>query len=321
MNIKTLFEKSHRRIICLVNKYFLGGVELLRLCYKKKSHEIILVLSNPLGDCVYGLAYADSLRLERNKELSIYSDIRRKSLVESYHINANVIYLSCDSKDWLRMQYMNGCKWYVLLGKRYGVYNIVPWVVYPFDRYEKLSALDLIRDRMFEISTNSPIHYPNFSDYRIQAIDGFDQIKDRVVVINPYSGSMNKFDSSFFVEVSNKLKENDFIVYTNVVGDQKVVEGTHRLECTVEELYAICDNIPLVVSVRSGIIDLCISAKTNFFVIYFLKKYRNKAKGFWGQYNLSAWKTNNVEEVIFEDRQQAMKSFNNFLSKIVKMHN
>ena len=308
----SIFHKIEKRILKMV----LGGAELLILIRQRKSDEIYLILSNPLGDCVYGLAYADSLRRDKQKQMTIFTNSKWKSLVENYRLDAHCVYLAGDSKEWTHMQLINSCKWYVLLGKRFGVYNVVPWIVYPFHKYDSVDCLSLIRDKMFELSTAPTLQHPDFSQHEITCIENFDKFKDRIVVINPYSGSMNKFDTTFFSEISRRLQDKGYTVYTNVVGNQNVIEDTLRLECSIEEMYAICNKIPLVVSVRSGIIDFCISAKTKFFVLYFLDKFKGNGKGFYGQYTLLPWDTGNVKEEIYHDKTTALASFDKYVNDL-----
>ena len=59
-----------------------------------------------------------------------------------------------------------------------------------------------------------------------------------------------------------------YVVFTNVVGQQEAVKGSHELRCSIYELYSIACQISLIVSVRSGIIDLLIPSGISMFVLY-----------------------------------------------------
>ncbi len=300
------------RVYLKLKSFVLGYRTLKNLKKRKGKDEIFLILSNQLGDCVYGLAYAESLREKSGKKLIIISDTRRKNLIESYHIDAEVVYLEKDSKEWRGTQCLNGSPYCIKKGIKWGIFNVVQWIVFPHDRYPNRSALDLIRREMLGLDKDATLSYPDFSNWPIRSIDDFENKKSHIAIINPYSYSMADVDFQLFDELSEILTGSGYLVYTNVIKDQKAVKCSERLDCPIEEFWAICNQVPLVISVRSGIIDLTIGTKANFFVLYFLSDKRS-GPGFYGQYTLKSWNTHNVEEVIYQDRYQCINAFNNFL--------
>lgn len=315
MTLTLFISKAYNKTLGKLFSVIIGLIEVGILAFFKKKDEIILIMSNPLGDCVYGLAYANALKINKQKNLIIISDRKRKRLIESYKIEAKIISLEGTSREWKWTQYLNGSRLCVLIAMRLGIYNIVPWVVCSMKKYKDSNALDLIRDKLFHLPNTAKIAYPDFSNEPIKSIPDFEKNKNRIAIINPYSTSMDDVDFEFFNQVSLKLIHRGYIVYTNVVGNQKAVTGGEKLCCPIEEFYAICNQVPLVVSVRSGIIDFTISANTIFYIVYFLCQFKGISDGFAGQYALNAWKTNNVEEIVYSDIDSNLAYFENFLNK------
>ena len=81
------------------NSFLLGYRTLKNLKNRKENNEIYLILSNQLGDCVYGMAYANSLKKTAGKKLIVFVESRKKNLIESYHIDADVVYLDKNSRE------------------------------------------------------------------------------------------------------------------------------------------------------------------------------------------------------------------------------
>ena len=315
MTLSLFISKAYKKSIGRLFNTIIGLLEVGVLAFRKKNDEIFLITSNPLGDCVYGMAYANALKENKQKKLVIISDRKRKRLIESYKIDAKIISLDGASREWKWTQHLNGSRLCVLIAKKLEIYNIVPWVVCSMNKYKKSNALDLIRDKMYSLPKSAKIAYPDFSNEPITSIPNFKQNKDRIAIINPYSTSMDDVDFEFFNHISLKLLERGYIVYTNVVGSQKAVTGGSKLNCSVEEFYAICNQVPIVVSVRSGIIDFSISANTNFYIVYFLDQFKDKGDGFAGQYALDAWKTNNVDESVYSNIESNLAHFEKYLNE------
>ena len=144
-----------------------------------------------------------------------------------------------------------------------------------------------------QVDLNSPV----------VSIDSFKVKKGKIIVINPFSNSMGDGYIDLWEDIADSLIQKGYILYTNVVGEQKPVKGTLPLKCSIEELYVISSQIPLVISIRSGIVDFCVSSGGDFYVIYF-----NNSEGLSPLvsesmkyiYRLSDWGTNNVIESYYE---------------------
>ena len=144
----------------------------------------------------------------------------------------------------------------------------------------------------------------------VKAIPNFAKIKDKVIVMNPYSKSLSEFTMALYENMCTYLIENGYIVYTNVVGSQKPIKESYELRCSIEELYMIAGKIPAIVSVRSGILDFLIPSKANMFVIY--ENCRGRLKK---MYHLANWQ---ISSVIHEIYCENSKSENNIILNELK---
>ena len=117
--------------------------------------------------------------------------------------------------------------------------------------------------------------------------------------------------------IADNLFLRGYIVYTNVMKHQKEVKDTKRLECSIIELYNICNEIPLFVSVRSGIIDFTISSRCDKVVIWYMDSSIS-LKSLKNICNLDAWGITNVYSIYHINKQDTIYGFNKYLECLAK---
>lgn len=152
--------------------------------------------------------------------------------------------------------------------------------------------------RAFGLNDDAPVQYHALKRAPVRSIPDFETICARTVVLNPYSNSavMDTAGEAFFEEACRLLKSRGYTVYTNTIRDQRPVSGSLTLRCSLEEMLSIADRIPLVVSLRSGLLDLLAPTGVNMFVTY------NKLWfSIW--YNMKGWNcSGKVREVYYEEK-------------------
>ena len=94
-------------------------------------------------------------------------------------------------------------------------------------------------------------------------------------------------------EMIEWLHIHDYEVYCNAIGKQETMENCKRLECGLNELYMIADNIPIFISVRSGIVDWLVKTRSQKIVIY----PRSLPKEWISLYTMKQWKVDNIVEI------------------------
>lgn len=305
-------------IIKKIYKYYIvrpiRAQRLLRVLVKhKKQNDAFLITSYQIGDMIYAMAYANALsqRLKsEGKQLIMYLAENRKPFLNLYEFDFEVrLWDNTDTHMMKSMQDLNLSHRNVLKGLKKDIYTAVAPCMLSDQKSNHRDCLDIIRNDMFFVP-DAPIQYPRFENAPVTAIPDFETIKDRVVVINPYSNAIKgRFD--IFDMISEYLVSKGYIVYSNVIKEQVPAKGSKPLDCSVFEFFNICNKIPLVVSIRSGIIDLTISANTRFFVIY---PERRLHDGFYNIYTLKAWQTKNVvEEAVHSSNESTMEHFKKFI--------
>lgn len=162
---------------------------------------------------------------------------------------------------------------------------------------DRTDCITAIR-RVFGLSDDAPVQYHALTRAPVRSIPGFESACDRIVVLNPYSNSaeLSAAGEAFFEETCGLLKSRGYTVYTNTIKDQKPVAGSLALCCSLEEMLGIAERIPLVVSLRSGFLDLLVPTGVNMFVIY------NKQWHYiW--YNMKGWNCpGKVREIYYEEK-------------------
>lgn len=244
---------------------------LLYLLLKKKRGQIIILPTTAIGDTLYILSFWLQLYdISKQGKIQIYISNRYKKVTETFSPQIKgVEYLKHSSlKLWFLLTlsaglYNSGA---IKIAKKCNIYSAIPRV---YASWLKGVNLNGTRNQLSHILNIplTPIVCHNLSKVPVQAIDDFQNIKSKICVMNPFSYSM-KSSGSLYEKIAEELSNQGFIVYTNVIGSQKAVRGTLSLEVDLEELFSIACEIPLIVSVRSGILDFLIPSKINMFVIY-----------------------------------------------------
>ena len=259
----------------------------------KYREKIVLVTSASIGDLVYLLSVLNNIKEEKCGNYILVCDKRKEYLVKQYNLKIAVEYYNLNTELGHAIFYnFNSSKWFGKLGKRCGIINTIPWVMYGFNDEETISQLVEI---LSLANGNIALQFPKPSFIStISSIDNYCQIKDKIVLINPYYASEEK------CEIYNELKiitdnliSKGFLVYCNVVNEQKAYPGTFPLRCDLDELFKIANEIPYVISVRSGILDYIASTQSKKIVIY----PKSLPANWINSYSLTQWKVSNVIEI------------------------
>ncbi len=273
------------------------GYKHLKHIQDERPNSAIFITSYALGDLVYALACIEVWhKMNPEKKIVLIADPNKKEIIESYSSFDEVLYYGRNTKLGKQiLVHLNGSWFYSFVGRNRGIYNTIPEQIY--GRKLGRNNLDLLKDYL-QLPNNSEIVYPKPQKVEITSIPNFGKSKDKIVVINPYSsGNTICRCTELLNKIVDVLKDKGFIVYSNIVGEQEPLNGTDPLRCDLLEMYSIADEIPLVVSVRSGIVDWIVSTNSKKFVIY----RGNSSDGFSKMFNLKAWGIENCKEVYMEN--------------------
>ena len=283
---------------------------LRRLRKQKADDEVIITLFPHQGDVFYGMLYAEQFKRETGKKICVYCCETLVNMVKKYSCVDRMIVYSKKSIAPYSVIFFSTMRYKFGRKDNYdGIIATVP----PRDCFRGRAATEVYRDRIYKIkSDNKGLYIPDFAP--IKSIPDFEANKDKIVVLNPYSFS-HGYNRKLFEAIVVELKNMGYIVYTNAVPKfgQEVIKGSLRLDCSVEELYAIVQQIPIFLSVRSGIVDVMVSGQGNLFVLYIKKSWMRQ---YYAIRDLNP--KINTEEAVWlnkKDTPRVINRIKDFLSK------
>ncbi len=247
-----------------------SGMKLIdRICERRPTGSTVVFAGPNMGDVLYMMAFVEEYRRQNPGKRIIVATIKSyaRAYLPRYGGYDEVAIISHHA--WTRFAKL-GSDFEV---SRYGYSRDVKFmqVLRGFSE-EYVSVMSRLRNIVFGVGDGAPIRYHQTPPPPgVTAIENFDEVCARVVVINPYSRSMHfrKSDFPLLSSLAEKLSRRGYLVYTNTVGDQLPVKGTKELRCSLPELYAIAGKIPLVVSTRSGVLDYIVGSGVNIYAVYF----------------------------------------------------
>lgn len=273
--MKKMYGKFNLKLFPLVS-YYGCYFAFAYLWLIKKKNQIILAPTSAIGDLLYPLSFLQSMDAwtkEKNKKILFYVSDRYKDIIETFekpNSRIEFVFLKHCGLMHLFLLMTGGCKDHPKLNsfsKNSGILMPIPNVCKSFFLHkDKPKGSRQQLSVIFGLPL-SPVSLHNLPSIEINSIENFEKKKQKICILNPYSYSMYT-PQPLFETLSNELKNKNYIVYTNVVHGQKEIQGTIPLECSLRELYSIAKQIPLIVSLRSGILDFLIPSGISMFVIY-----------------------------------------------------
>lgn len=303
MKAVEFIKKGIGKVCKKTSDFIVASVGYYALLAKKNKNDSIFLTSCAIGDTVYGLAYIEEYkRNHSDRKTVVIAEKSKKQIVNSYRGIDDVLYYDKNSAcGRCYLLKLNASKYYAHKLAKHNIYNIIPWVKYGYHE-DGGDCLQLLRDIMGLQDNANPVCFsPSDSDDAISNIDGFETVRNHTVVVNPYTGNKDFSECRQFLEQAvEHLNEIGFVVYCNAIKGQSVIEGARRLDCSIRELYSICDKIPLVISIRSGIMDYLVGTNSNKIIVY----PENRTQAFKDMYTMAAWKKDNIWEIsIGENRE------------------
>ena len=285
------------------------NTQLKKLIAEKHDDEIYIIAGRAIGDTCYELSCTQALS-ERwpEKKVVIVSKEKYSKMLQSYVVNDRVKLKLFSLEDIEKIKDTTLQRF--LARKNH--------IIFPFPMAWQFNGEDMlcrISKDAFNLPDDSPISYPTPKREPVTSIQDFATNKHRIAVVNPYSHSMST-DITLFEAVADELHQRGFTVYTNVVGNQEIVRGTLPLRCSIYELYNIACEIPIFVSIRSGICDYLSSSGINMFVIFMW------TESMYRLFTLKCWKgSGKLREIYGSEKYSAediRKNFQIFLDELAQ---
>lgn len=90
----------------------------------------------------------------------------------------------------------------------------------------------------------------------------------KTVIISPYAKSVALLPESLWSDLVDDLTERGYEIYTNVVGDEKQLEGTKPISPTIAEMKTAVEQAELFIGIRSGMCDVIKTAGCRKIALY-----------------------------------------------------
>ena len=283
-----------------------------KITRRKKPDTMVFASFAAIGDLLYSLAFLEEIKKrEPARKIVVLTLARFRHIVESFGGYDELVLIPDRGLAWFRYKSL-----VAHLGLEHQLFqnNIIigPWAYISKERKDE-SYIQAMRTK-FGLKQDTPIHYHAVSPKSVTCIPQFEELHTKVVVLNPYSRSENldSIETTFFEQACALLTQMGYIVYTNTIKNQMPIRGSKSLHCSLEELLGIASKIPLIVSIRSGILDYLIPTGIHMFVIY-------NNPWFYTWYNLSSWNGQGVYKEILgtqHNKANLMSIFKDYLTEL-----
>lgn len=125
---------------------------------------------------------------------------------------------------------------------------------------ENLNMLDRFKKDALKIPIDTPFVYPIIDEISAESAAEINEQyildKERTIILLSYANSFKKtLNKEFWLKMAQRLKEKNYIVYTNVAGEEQPIEGTEPFKVSFNELYYVTDKVKCFIGLRSGVLD------------------------------------------------------------------
>lgn len=307
-----------RKIFYLIS-FPCSYIALVALLCVKRKNEVFVLFNMALGDFIYSLSFWENLRKKYiNKKIVFVVSDKFKPIIETLEIQPDrIIYLIHNSIKHMIVECLCLPPKEINVGDIAFKHDILYALAFACKKAkkDKYSGNRKLLSKALEVE-EKPITYPKINNISITSILNFDKNKKRICILNPYSTSMN-FSIGLYENICQNLLNRGYIVYTNIVGSQQEIKGSKPLQCSIYELYNIARKIPLIISIRSGILDFIISSGINMFVLYEINSSQEEQIA--NHYSLSEWGPHGkLEEIILTPNNEIdiISKLNSFLDTL-----
>lgn len=227
-----------------------GAVILERLKDKYPGYFLILCPFSALGDIFLAMSYLPYFLLERHIENYVIcvSGGACRQVVELFGSYPVETYEQKDLDELIQ-----ACI-YMQDGGSYIVHQDRPYVVNLHKAlYIKCIPLETIyKCGVFGLSKDTAPYKPScWRDYP----DLEEITPEKAVIFAPYAKSVTTFDETFWHPIVLDFHEKGYQCFTNVVGDEKPLEGTVGISPRITEMQSVAERAGIFIGIRSGLCD------------------------------------------------------------------
>lgn len=153
-------------------------------------------------------------------------------------------------------------------GDIYKIYNgPAKWV----RGYKGQNFTDMFRRYVFDLPDEVKPEKPSVPDKSGEIKSMFDElglIKDKTVILAPYSNTLADLPDDFWIVLSDKIKDNGLCPATNCGPGESEIPGTTKLSFSLDISIQILDYAGYFVGVRSGFCDIASGSDCKKIILY-----------------------------------------------------
>ncbi len=200
-----------------------------------------------------GLSYAAQVKKNKSATVLIAQD-RMKNLGITFENVVGTIYLPIDLINAVGT-FITATENYERDNFFYGNYKIGDDRAYD----DSINAVDRFKRYVFDLPLSTPLMPPivePLTDEKIYNLrEKYFLNRERTIILLPYAKTFETLDINFWIRLVKIFADKNYIVYTNVAGDEQPVAGTEPLNVNFAELNFIADKVKCFIGLRSGVFD------------------------------------------------------------------
>ena len=245
---------------------------------------LYIIQPGSIGDMLLTMMLSHGVQKRKNKSATVLIALERMKTLSTVCENiAGIVYLPdpmirlvqhycCTTGEYEGDNYIYGLL-HLKTEKIGGGYEYNANLTYKanYDKDPTLSFIDNYKKKVFDIpletSLMSPIISP-ISEENIVALNKqYILNKDHTIVFCPYALTYKNVGTRFWETLAQKFKATNYIVYTNVAGNEKPIDGTLPLAVNFAELNFIADKVKCFIGLRTGLMDFLALTKSKIFCL------------------------------------------------------
>lgn len=234
---------------------------------------VVFVCSCPLGDFyLLGLYFSQYLKANNISNYVIAGNSKGITKLTELFQFKNVKQLDYDKTDML-------IKLYVFMGNLLDLRVLTIWQgAFCFNpcmmrRQNPFTFIDTFRSFVYQLDANTPPEIPEFSEMMDSIAKKLEEkgfVKNKTIILVPYSYSIQSLPNSFWQTLADQLKEKGYCVAVNIDEgkENNLIQGTITLDVHLKESVAALEYAGVIIGIRSGFFDVTSSAKCKRVVLY-----------------------------------------------------
>ena len=241
------------------------GEELLKVLSKKyDKHFRVFCPFNALGDIYFMISYWEAYARSRNIDKAVFC-VPGRVLADVIHMFGDY---SVEVYDQKELDAMIQAVIYTQDKDSFIAHQDRPYVVNLNKALyiKKIPLEQIYCCGVYGLPTDTKPAKPIDNKCVYKEIDSIP--KGKAVIFSPYAKSVIAIDSKIWSDAVEYYSKNGYKCYTNVVGDEKPLEGTAPISPSLPEMTSAVERAGTFIGIRSGLCDILREAKAKKIALY-----------------------------------------------------